>query len=108
MFLFIKDVLKKINESAEDRPAEEKEEKKGQEEFQKEKKKGQEELKKKKKVKENTKKEQKKKEKKDKREQKRNKIKEKILNPSFIVFYLVFVGIFISTDMILSEYLYPL
>ena len=38
MFLFIKDVLKKINESAEDRPAEENEEKKGQEEFQKEKK----------------------------------------------------------------------
>ena len=33
MFLFIKDVLKKINESAEDRPAEENEEKKGQEEL---------------------------------------------------------------------------
>lgn len=92
MFLFIKDVLKKINESAEDRPAEENEEKKGQEEFQKEKK-----------VKENTKKEQKKKEKKDKREQKRNKIKGKILNPSFIVFYLVFVGIFISRILLLTS-----
>ena len=92
MFLFIKDVLKKINESAENRPAEENEEKTGQEEFQKEKK-----------VKENTKKEQKKKEKKDKREQKRNKIKGKILNPSFIVFYLVFVGIFISRILLLTS-----
>ena len=77
MFLFIKDVLKKINESAENRPAEENEEKTGQEEFQKEKK--------------------------DKREQKRNKIKGKILNPSFIVFYLVFVGIFISRILLLTS-----
>lgn len=91
MFLFIKDVLKKINESAENRPAEEKEEKKGQEEFQR------------KKVKENTKKEQKKKEKENKKEQRRNKIKKKILNPSFIVFYLVFVGIFISRILLLTS-----
>ena len=32
-----------------------------------------------------------------------NKIKEKILNPSFIVFYLVFVGIFISRILLLTS-----
>lgn len=89
MFLFIKDVLKKINENAENRPVEEKKE---QEEFQK-----------RKTVKESTKKEQKKKEKENKREQKRNKIKKKILNPSFVVFYLVFVGIFISRILLLTS-----